>query len=263
MNRTSGHLQHARISRARPSARSADRPQLGKSVSGAAILVAALVLTFAAARDARGTTYKWVDEKGVVHYADKMPADAVNRGHVELDKQGIRVRKTDAALTSDQVRARAAEAERQKQAARDRVESDRRDTALVASYSREEDIDLARSRALTTIDSQLQSARVYGGQLQKRQHELNERKQSAGDKGVPVAVERELESIDSELAKTNALIEVKKRESLAVAAKYDADKQRYRELLAETRAEQTKTGTISNGQIGGSTANIMPTSTNK
>jgi Domain of unknown function (DUF4124) len=244
-------------------ARAADRPQLGKSVAGAAILVAALVLTFATARDAWGTTYKWVDEKGVVHYADKMPAEAVNRGHIELDKQGIRIRKTDAALTPDQVRAREAEVERQKQAARDRVESDRRDTALVSTYSREEDIDLARSRALTTIDSQLQSARLYGGQLQKRQQELNERKQTAGAKGVPPAVERELESIDSELAKTNALIEVKKRESLAVAAKYDADKQRYRELSPASRAEEAKMGILSNGQVGGSTVNVVPTSTNK
>jgi hypothetical protein len=244
-------------------ARAADRPQPGKAVAGAAILIAALVLTFAAAREARGTTYKWVDEKGVVHYADKIPVDAVNRGHVELDRQGIRVRKTDAALTPDQIRAREADAERQKHAARDRVESDRRDTALMSSYSREEDIDLARSRALTTIDSQLQSARVYGGQLQKRQQELNEKKQAAGAKGVPPAVERELESIDSELAKTNALIDVKKRESLAVAAKYDADKQRYRELIAATRSEQAKMGTLSNGQIGGSTANVVPTSTNK
>ena len=38
-----------------------------------------LALAYAAARDAHGATYKWVDEKGIIHYSDKMPPDAVNR----------------------------------------------------------------------------------------------------------------------------------------------------------------------------------------
>ena len=257
-------MQHRRHPRARPIARVASHPP-GKRVTGVALLVAALILGFSAARDARGTTYKWVDEKGIVHYADKMPVEAVNRSHVELDKQGLRVRKTDAALTPEQLRARAAEAERQKQAARDRVEADRRDAALVATYSREEDIDLARSRALGTLDSQIQSARIYVAQLQKRQKELTDKKFSAGSKGVSHAVDRELESIDSELAKNNALIDGKMREGLAVAAKYDAEKQRYRQLLAESRAAEqaNRTGTISNGQVAGQPVNVVPTSTNK
>ena len=30
-------------------------------------------------RAARAATYKWVDEKGVVHYTDKIPPEAVNK----------------------------------------------------------------------------------------------------------------------------------------------------------------------------------------
>jgi hypothetical protein len=259
---TSRHLQHSRHSRNRAAARAADRSGRRKQIAGAALVLAALALAWASVRDAHATTYKWTDERGVVHYSDKIPVDAVNREHVELDRQGIRVRKTDRALTAEQIRARAAEAERQKQVAKVNEEVDRRDRALVATYSREEDIDLARSRSLTTIDGQLQSARMYAAQLTKRQTELAGRKLSFGNKPVPPAIERELESIDSELAKTNALIDVKKRESLAVAARYDADRQRYRELRAMLAqdAASGKAAAAASAQVGGSGVNVIPTS---
>ena len=78
-----------------------------------------LALAYAASRDAHGATYKWVDEKGIIHYSDKMPPDAVNRAHVELDRQGRQFKKVDPALTADEVRAKAAEVERQKQEAKE------------------------------------------------------------------------------------------------------------------------------------------------
>jgi hypothetical protein len=216
-----------------------------------------LALAYAVSRDVHGATYKWIDEKGLVHYSDKMPSDAVNRAHVELDKQGRPVKKVDPALTGDEIRARAADVERQKQEAKEQEILARRDRALLASYTREEDLDLARARALTTLDGQMQSARVYAAALVKRQEELNEQRQSFASKGVPPAVERELESVDSELAKTNALLESKKQESLGVAAKYDADKQRWRTLKASADAASGKVATT---QTAGPAVNVVPTS---
>ena len=223
-----------------------------RSLILAAVLVV-LSLVFSAAREAHGATYKWIDDKGIVHYSDKMPSDAVNAGHVELDGQGRRVKKVDRALTPDELRARADQLEKQKQEAKLREIGARRDRALLASYTREEDLDLARARALSTIESQTQSSRLYASQLTKRQQELTEKKQALGDKPVPVALERELESVDTELAKTNALIETKQQESLAVAAKYDTEKQRWRALRAQADAEAGKVAT-------GTPTNIVPTS---
>ena len=221
-----------------------------------AVVLLLLALAYTASRDAHAVTYKWVDDKGIVHYADKMPADAVNRGHVELDRQGIQFKKTDRALTADEVRARADDVERQRQEAKEREVLARRDRALLASYTREEDLDLARQRALTTIDGQMQSARVYAAALVKRQQEIIEKKQTYGNKPVPPVLDRELESVEAELVKTNALIETKKQESLGVAAKYDADKQRWRML----RANADLAGTIATSQTSGSPVNVLPTS---
>ncbi len=229
-------------------------------------LLLALTLAVVASRDAHSATYKWVDDKGIVHYADKMPTDAVNRGHVELDRQGIAIRKTDPALTPEQVRARAAEVEQRAQAVKEREETGRRDRALLASYTREEDIDLARGRSLTTIEGQMQSARSYGAQLARRQAELVEKRQSYGDKNVPAVLERELESVASELAKTNTLMETKKQESLVVAARYDADKRRWRELqaLPEASASATpKSGNVPMAQVGGAAPVVLTTGVSK
>jgi hypothetical protein len=188
----STNSQYRQIERATNDASaSASRNDWKRSVV-LAVLLLLLALAYTASRDAHAVTYKWVDEKGIVHYADKMPPDAVNRGHVELDKQGVQFKKTDRALTPDEVRARADDVERQRQETKEREVLARRDRALLASYTREEDLDLARQRALTTIDGQLQSARVYAAALVKRQQEIVEKKQSYGNKPVPAVLDREI-----------------------------------------------------------------------
>jgi hypothetical protein len=189
-----------------------------------------VALALALAPMARGTTYKWVDENGVVHYTDKMPAEAVDKGRVELNKQGVAVRKLDPAPSIEQRRAVQLEAERIKETARDREVAERRNRALLQSYTTEDEIDLARNRAVSTIDTQVQSSQAYSAQLARRRSEVESRKATLGNKPVPPALERELESIDSELAKQEVFLNGKKQEMAVVIARYDADKQRWREL---------------------------------
>jgi len=242
--------------RARAVARDSAQDAMRRRVVDAAVLVIALALAFAALRDAHATTYKWTDDKGVVHYSDKMPADAVNRANVVLDSRGMTTKRTEAAPTPEQLRAKAGDTDKQRQTAREREDQERRDRALIASYTRAEEIDLARNRALATIEGQVQSARVYVAQLTKRQQELLEKKIAAGNKGAAPAVERELESIDQELLKTNELVAVKKQEGVAVASRYESDKLRWRELTAKAGAGAAgdKLGAIPAAQVGGGPA---------
>jgi hypothetical protein len=215
-----------------------------------ALVIAATLLLVA--QPSFAALYKWVDEKGVVHYSDKVPPEAIDKGNVELNKEGIPVKRNDPAPTAEQRRAKAAEEERQKALAKEREVVDRRDRALQQSYTSEDEIDLARSRALSTIESQLQSAQAYSVQLVKRRAELDARRKSFGDKPVPAAIEHELESIGSELGKQDAFIAEKKRETAVVTARYDADKQRWRELRAIADANREKE--LSNAGGSGSAA---------
>jgi hypothetical protein len=204
-----------------------------RALAAAFVLLAAMAL---AAAPGRATTYKWVDEKGTVHYTDKIPPEAVNKGSTVLDKQARPLKKIDPALTPEQLRARETEEEQKRANAKQQEETARRDRALISSYTTEAEIDLARTRSLTTIDSQLESARAYASQLTRRREDLDKRKAALGDKPLPPALERELEGTDSELAKQAKLIGQKERERAAVLARYESDKARWRELKAITDA---------------------------
>ena len=236
-NREKGLL--ARHSRAATSAALAsghgDRPCAKRAL--VAVVLAAAALT--ATSPSGAATYKWVDEKGVVHYSDKIPPDAVDKASVELNTQGIPIKKTDRALTPEQRRANELEADRQRQADRAREDIARRDRALVSSYTSEAEIDLARNRSLQTINAAVQSAQAFSEQLTKRKADVEVRKaESQGKSGVAV-LDRELDSIEAELARQAEVIAQKKRETAAITAKYDADKQRWRELVAAKVASDT------------------------
>ena len=202
---------------------------------GAALAIFALAALVTHAGSTHAALYKWVDEHGEVHYSDKVPPEAVNKGNVELNKQAIPIKKTEPALTPEQLKARAAEDERQRQTAKQQEEVNRRDRALLASYTSENEIDLARARAMQTIENVLQSTQAYMAQLVKRREGLLAKKASAGEK-VPVNVERELEMLNGEIERQGDLVAQKKREAATVTAKYDKDKQRWHELVAAKSA---------------------------
>jgi len=258
-------LRHER--KERPGRSAIAAPAGGFARSGArwalALLVPLLVLVVLIlhAPAARATMYKWVDDQGVVHYTDKLPPEAINKGNVELNKQGVTVKKTDPALNPEQRRAKEAEEERARQAARARDEVLRKDRALLQTYTTESEIDLAKTRALGTIDGQMQSAQAYTVTLNKRKQDITARMTALGDKAVPSVLERELTSVNEELAKQAELIAAKRKEVAVVSARYDADKQRWREIrtnaeteaAAEAAANASKGGTVA-GATGGMAA---------
>ena len=183
---------------------------------------------------AAAATYKWVDEKGVTHYTDKMPPEAVNKSNVELNKQGIPIRKTDPAVTPEQVKARETEAERARETARQQQDQARKDRALLDSYTSEGDIDLAKNRSMKIIDTTLQSAEANRARLVKRRDELLASKQALGGKPAPPNLERDLASTQVDITRQDDFIARKKEEQAAVAARYDADKARWQALKSGT-----------------------------
>ena len=226
------------------------------------LALAAMVLS---APPARAATYKWVDDQGVVHYTDKMPPEAINKGSVELNKQGVPIKKTEPALTPEQRRVREAEEERARQAAKAREEVARKDRALLQSYTTESEIDLSKKRALGTIDAQMQSAQAYVSILTKRKDEIQVRVAALNGKPPPPSLEREVANVNDELEKQADLIATKRKEITVVTARYDADKQRWRELkqIAEAEAEAANAAPAKGAAPPGVNPAPVPTSTKK
>lgn len=207
----------------------------------------AVALGLGIGASAEAALFKWVDEHGVVHYSDKVPPEAVDKGNVELNRQGVPIRRTDPAPSAEQRRAKDQEDERRRQAAKQQEEVARRDRALIASYTSENEIASSRERALGTIDAAMQSAGAYTERLtaRKKELEINRAKYTDGKHAVPAVIEREYESVSEELQRQADLIVAKRKEREVVAARYDADRQRYRELAArgETSGSAPATST--------------------
>lgn len=181
-------------------------------------------------------TYKWVDDNGVIHYTDKMPAEQANKGATVLNKQAVPIRRIDPPLTAAQRAAKDEDERRAALVAKAREEGERADRALMQSFSTEGEITLSKNRALATIDGQIQSTQAFVSQLNKRKVEIEERKAALGNKPVPDVLERDLESIDDELAKQATLVNLKKQEYTQTSARYDTFTVRWRDLKAAADA---------------------------
>jgi len=204
------------------------------SASGWASAIAVLGLVCAAGTAAAaGGMYKWTDDQGVVHYTDRIPPESVSKGATVLDKQGRSVKTIDPAPTAEQRKAIEAEAERQRDVAKANAEQARRDRALTQSFSSEAEIDVARARAVSTMEGQLTTIGAYIADMTRRKQELEKRKAVYGAKPVPASLDTELSSVSEELARQNALLAQKREALVAIGKKYDADKKRWQEIKIE------------------------------
>jgi hypothetical protein len=199
-------------------------------------------------------TYKWVDEQGVVHYSDQAPPETPAKGATVLDKEGRQVKRIEPPLSPQQQKAQAEEEERQRTLAKAREDQARKDKALMQSYTSEEEIDIARTRAISTIEGQIKSAQAYSADLKGRQQTIAQRKETFAGKPIPIELERESASVDAEISRQTILIRQKQEELAQAATKYDTIKQRWHEILAdqERAAAAADAEAAAKGAKGGS-----------
>lgn len=190
-------------------------------------LVAALVL----ASGAQAATYRWVDEQGKVHYGDTLPPQQAGRASVELDKQGRVKKENPRTALSPEERRRQEEATSQAEAAKRQEQVQRRrDKSLLSTYVSEEEIDLARDRAVGQEMSTLSGLRVRLKAAAEKLDYAN--RQLATHQGKVY-----LQMRDEATAEQAQLADVIRRREAALEetrARFEADKLRFRELRAAT-----------------------------
>lgn len=108
--------------------------------------------------------YRWVDNEGIVHYGDSIPAE-----YSEIERQVV----NDHGITVDVMRARKTEeelAEEQKlaQLERDRELQRRADQALLATYLSVDEIVMHRDRRVELFQAQSRVTELYLRNLQRR-----------------------------------------------------------------------------------------------
>ena len=130
------------------------------------------VFCIATVTAALSQTFKCVDDKGVTQYGDTMPPQCAAKPVTEMSGQGSIRKKYEAALTAEQIKAREEENARKKEEEKLVAEQKRKDSALLATYGSEREIDITRDRSLGQSDARVGSANQRIKELDKRLEKL-------------------------------------------------------------------------------------------
>ncbi len=202
----------------------------------------ALLLLFAMPGvHALAVMYKWVDENGVTHYGDSIPPEYRNRANEELNKRGVIIKKNDAALTPEQIKAKEEELAKRKK----EKETIRRDAVLLGTYSNAEEIDLARDRNLRQIERVIKDTQT---QLKSIEDQLKTSRDNAAaykreNKPVPEGLQMDIETLEKTKQDLEVAILQKRADAEELRARFEEDKKRYIELTESASASAKPTST--------------------
>ena len=198
-----------------------------------------LSLLMVMAGHASGETYKWVDEKGVTQYGDRLPPEYSQKANTKLNKRGVETKKTERAMTPAEIKARDDEAERLKQEATKAKEQKRLDEIMLATYANESEIDLVRDRSLEPFDGKTLVARERIKYLQPLLADLSkvmvpyqDTTPSGQKKTPPARLTKDIAAKKKEIGELERSIKNLEIDKAALVTKYSRDKQRFREIAA-------------------------------
>jgi DNA repair exonuclease SbcCD ATPase subunit len=183
--------------------------------------VAALCAVFSLNAEAK--LYKWVDENGTTHYGEIIPPKYANRNAQTLEKGRLQERET---LKDKNAKPHT------KILSAEEEQAERRDNALINTYSSEKEIDLSRDRNLQQVEARISS---YSTLLKSANENLTSLQQeqeriAKQNRKTPKSLEEDLENAKQRIEQFQADLDTNKAELEAVKARYAADKARYREL---------------------------------
>lgn len=178
--------------------------------------------------------YRWVDDKGAVHFSDRLPSDPKN-GSAVLNDKGQVLKLNPRQLSPEELQAKA---EAEEKARKDKIAKDiqdRRDRALKSSYSDPKQIDEVLNRNLEQMAGYINATQTRREQASARIARLEEQKKRflSRKKPVPQDLLDEIKEAQDEISKLDHGIELKRKEMEAEKAQAAQDKVRLQELLDE------------------------------
>jgi len=212
------------------------------SLALAVVLAANATMSSAQPKGPASGIVCWKNKAGkTVGCGDKVPPEYQDNAQQELNKRGMTVNQTEAALTPEQRRAQAAEAEQKNAEAQKRAEEKRRDRALLDSFTTEKEIDLKRTRDIQQIEFNISAQQTN---LKNTTDRLNEIKAKIGQltqqkKTVPDQLNDDQTRFETEKLRIQAQILQKRKEIVERNQEYDDMKKRFLELKGAAPAAAT------------------------
>jgi hypothetical protein len=180
-------------------------------------------------------TYRWVDQNGKVQYGDVIPPSQAGQGHTELDKQGRVLKEIKRTKLTPEERQRQAElAARQAEEMRKQEDQRRHDMALLATYTNEKEIDLARNRAIELENLNIRGLQTRMDAAAAKLSYANAylaRYRTAGQ-AAPASYIQMRDEAQTELAQIGEALRQRNKAIEDIKLRFDEDEKRYMELKA-------------------------------
>lgn len=202
------------------------------------MLVVLLCSSFAV----QAKTYRWVDEKGQMHFGDSIPAKYQRKAHYELNDSGIVVKRNAAAKTAEQRREARLLAKERKLALKMERERKQRERVLLDTYTTERDLIVARDARLDAVNSQIQLSESIIRDSNKKIESLEKRVADiqASDREVPADLFRSIENHQQQIALYNVVKTGHEKHRDVVATQFKGYIESFRALKVEQKALRDK-----------------------
>ena len=207
-------------------------------VCAAAALLAAPLTASAQPRDEQ-YTYRCTGKDGKKYYGQAIPQACLGQPLELLNKQGLVVKRIDPDGDEKARIAKEQEAEKKREADAAQKDQQRRNRALLATYTSEKDIEEARARALREHQKQLDEIQGRMDEI-KRRHagytkEMTLYIKDTTKGAAPPRLKEEITNAEIDLKAQQSLLEAKKKEAEGINARYNEDKRRYQEATGKRR----------------------------
>jgi hypothetical protein len=177
-------------------------------------------------------TYRCTGNDGKKYYGSTIPNACLGRPLELINKQGLMVKRIDPEGDEKARIAKEAEAEKKRELEAANRESQRRNRALLATYTSEKDIEDSRARDLRNHDKGVLEVQKRIEDIKKRQVQFQKELDlftSSGKGEPPTRLKEEINNAAIDLKAQQTLLDAKKKEAGAINARYDEDKRRFKE----------------------------------
>ncbi len=176
-------------------------------------------------------TYRCVGKDGKKYYGSTVPPACFGQPVEQLNTSGMVVKRISPEGDEKEREAKEAEAKKKREDDAAAREATRRNRALLATYTSEQDIDEARGRALADNEKAVQDVALRIDAIKKRQASYDKELEFyKGNNKPPARLQDDIRDAEIDLQAQENLLAAKKKDADNINAKYNDDKKRYREL---------------------------------
>lgn len=197
----------------------------------------AVFLLAGAGFSARAVTIKcWTNKDGIRECGQTVPPEYSQEGHVELNGQGMVIKKEARAKTEKELEEEARLEKAKKEAQLKKKEKARQDKILLDTFSTVDDIKMVRDEQLAALESNI---KVTQKRNEKIQSDLNRRIKAAaiverGGRKPNESLLKEIDSLKSQIKNNKEFIEQKRKQIEETKQEYSQKIVRFKKLKGES-----------------------------